>query len=47
MVWTLFSLKYKRKYKMDVWVLGPRGRNGYYAWPGHREKRGRKVKKEG
>ena len=24
---------------MDIWVLGPRGRNGYYAWPSHREKK--------
>ena len=24
---------------MDVWELGPRGRNGYYAWPSHREKK--------
>ena len=45
MVWTLFSLKYIRKYKMDVWELGPRGRNGYYAWPSHREKKRGEEKK--
>ena len=35
---------------MDVWELGPRGRNGYYAWPSHREKKrgeGKKGRRKG